>query len=103
MKCLTEEIQILENIAINILNTETIEEGLEKEYSKFIEKNEKSIKEKKNKFVICVIVGISKLIEKNIIYQDDLNELLKNYIREQINSNKPTEEQICKKLLQKRR
>ncbi len=79
MKCLTEEIQILENIAINILNTETIEEGLEKEYSKFIEKNEKSIKEKKNKFVICVIVGISKLIEKNIIYQDDLNELLKNY------------------------
>ena len=30
-------------------------------------------------------------------------ELLKNSIREQINSNKPTEEQICKKLLQKRR
>lgn len=53
--------------------------------------------------MICDIFNIS----TNEYYNDIKNgtdyELLKNSIREQINSNKPTEEQICKKLLQKRR
>lgn len=53
--------------------------------------------------MICDVFNIS----TNEYYNDIKNgtdyELLKNSIREQINSNKPTEEQICKKLLQKRR
>ncbi len=53
--------------------------------------------------MICDVFNIS----TNEYYNDIKNgtdyELLKNSIRKQINSNKPTEEQICKKLLQKRR
>jgi hypothetical protein len=53
--------------------------------------------------MICDVFYISTNEYYNDIKNSTDYELLKNYIREQINSNKPTEEQICKKLLQKRR